>query len=88
MDESRWQQAKKLFEKALELPVADRQSFLDERCGDDAELRSELEELVSSYDSDFLEEPSLERAGRVLAESLFENGKMIGRYRMRKEAGR
>ena len=71
MEDGKWQQAKKLFDLALNLPAEERSAFVDKSCGDDDELRSQLRDLVSSYDSEFLEESSLERAGLVLAESVF-----------------
>ena len=39
-----------LFAEALELPPEERAAFLDEKCGDDAELRSRIGILLHSHD--------------------------------------
>lgn len=43
-----WTQIKALFEEALSLPGAERAQFLDNRCGDDDEIRVEVERLLAS----------------------------------------
>ncbi len=54
----RWNRIKALFHSALELAPEDRQSFLDQNCGDDHELRTEIEMLLESdrKAEDFLEQ--------------------------------
>ena len=47
MDAARYQQLKELFAEARELEPSARAAFLDERCGDDAEMRREVEELLA-----------------------------------------
>ncbi|MGL6222628.1 MAG: hypothetical protein ACRC6L_03495 [Steroidobacteraceae bacterium] len=42
----RWSRLKELFAAALELPRAERDAFVMEACGADAELRTELAELL------------------------------------------
>src|SRR5882724_310857 len=51
MDAERWQCLEELFDQALALPESERGSFLDRECGDDAELRRELDALVASAPS-------------------------------------
>ena len=46
MSEARWEQIKRIFNTAMERPHAERAAFLDAECGDDAELRREVESLV------------------------------------------
>ena len=41
-----WQRLKPLFDAALDRPVEDRASFIDQACGDDAELKQNLVQLV------------------------------------------
>ena len=48
MDPTRFQRIKDLFAAASELPPERRSSFLERRCGDDDELRREVEELLES----------------------------------------
>jgi len=47
MAPERWQQISQLCEAALARDVAERTAFLREACGDDAELRSEVESLLA-----------------------------------------
>lgn len=46
MSTSRWQRVQELFEQALARPPADRAAFLIEACGDDNDVRSEVESLL------------------------------------------
>ena len=58
MDDSRWQQIQELFRQALERPSEQRSEFLSRTCGDDAELRAEVESLLehrSLAGDDFLQ---------------------------------
>lgn len=45
-----WERLKPLFNAALEAPEGQRKAFIGEICGDDAELRQELNELVEAHD--------------------------------------
>jgi eukaryotic-like serine/threonine-protein kinase len=56
----RWGQVKEVFVSALERDPARRPAFLDEACGDDTELRTEVESLLASDDEahDFIEQPA------------------------------
>ena len=47
-DNARWKKLRSLFAEALELAADDRDAFLREQCGDDAELREEIETLLAS----------------------------------------
>lgn len=53
----KWNRVSEIFERAIELPLEQRDKFVDESCGDDAELRHEVESLLISYD----EEPAMAR---------------------------
>ncbi len=46
MSPERWQQVEQVFQSALELQPAERAAFLAKACGDDAELRHEVEALL------------------------------------------
>ncbi|NOX69586.1 MAG: serine/threonine protein kinase [Gammaproteobacteria bacterium] len=48
MNEKIWQKIQSLFEEALSLPPDQRDSFLDERCAGDLELRSEVAVLLEN----------------------------------------
>ncbi len=81
MSPERWQKVKEVFHSALEHGPGIRKAFLDKVCGNDAELRAEVESLIASHEEEpgFIELPALHTAGVPLvadAESLAE--KMLG----------
>jgi len=50
-----------LFLKVIELPEQNRTAFLDKECGDDAQLRREVETLVAHDSHNTITEFSVER---------------------------
>src|SRR5262245_45430457 len=50
MNPDRWRQIGRLYHTALELEPARRAAFLDETCGDDYELRREVESLLHAHE--------------------------------------
>ena len=62
MTPERWQQIKEHLNAALDRQGADREAYLASVCGDDKELRSELDTLIKANDSasEFLEKPATE----------------------------
>jgi len=50
MNPDRWRQIGQLYHTALELDPATRVAFLDETCGDDYELRREVESLLHAHE--------------------------------------
>src|SRR5688572_1032 len=62
----RWNAIMAVFADAVDRPPAEREAFVAEACGSDAELRAEVESLLASHegDADFLEAPLLRAAGR------------------------
>ena len=79
-----WQRAEELFHAALERPPETRCAFLDEVCGEDIELRAQVERLVSKDElaGSLLEKPVLAgvTGARDAAGSLV--GKQYGSYRI------
>ena len=64
-----------LFETANGLAGKEREEFLDKECGEDIELRREVEKLLNSSeeaDTSFLEEPDVKEAV-----SMFEEDKTL-----------
>ncbi len=57
MDRENWQRVKEVFYSALKRPESDRDAYLSEACSGDAAFRSEVELLLNSYESDYLEQP-------------------------------
>jgi len=70
MNPERWQKIKGLFEAAQELEPKKRARFLDSACGDDAELRSEVEKLLESFDDaeSFMEAPAAAEVASMFEE--------------------
>ncbi len=64
MSKERWLRSKELFQEAVERPAEQRQAFLDASCGDDADLRHEVESLLASHAEagGFLETPAFAEA--------------------------
>lgn len=78
MTSDRWQRAKEIFNSAVELSPDVREAYLAEACDGDLALHAEVEKLVNSYDTDFMETNNSEigEAGGRL------EGKTIGRYKV------
>jgi serine/threonine protein kinase/Tol biopolymer transport system component len=68
-DPQRWQRVKEVFEGALERHGAERETFLDRECGDQADVRKEVESLLRSYEvaGSFMELPAVAQAADSLA---------------------
>jgi serine/threonine protein kinase/Tfp pilus assembly protein PilF len=98
MSSSNWQKIEEIFDEAAELPRAEREAFLNEACGDDADLRREVEALLAADEqsNDFIESPII--ASNTLANLLPDNledsvaphflGKRVGAYELVRELGR
>jgi serine/threonine-protein kinase len=91
MQPERWGQIENIVQSAVDYAPADRAEFLNSVCGDDAELRREVESLLAAHESGGLTGSSgFEDAMKVLTrqnEKLSE-GRRIGAYRVLKEIGR
>jgi len=59
VDPVRYRRIKEVLAEALELPPADRPAFLSAACGDDRELRAEVESLLEYHAEDNFLEPLL-----------------------------
>src|SRR5881398_2894499 len=84
MTSERWEQVGKLYQAALALQPAERETFLDDACGDDTALRREVESLLAAEDGagSFLAAGAMKDAAKMLVEdeSLSLVGKQIGHY--------
>ena len=76
---------------ALDCPLPDRASFLNEACAGDELLRAEATSLIAAHEAagDFIEEPALVRDANVLLSGDLDEkiGSEIGRYRIEKRLG-
>lgn len=81
-----WQRIEEIFDRVVAAPPERRAALLDEACGDDAELRAEVESLLEHYSragEAFLASPivalrSEDEASPAWAQSLV--GRKVGRY--------
>ena len=84
MSPERWKQIEELYHTALEHPDDGRAAYLEEACCGDADLRREVESLLSQTEESggFLEGQALEAAARdyVSAVAPDLSGKTLGRY--------
>ncbi len=82
----RWRQIEDLFHAALDRPIDARGAFVVDRCGDDADLRSEVERLLKGHDraEAFIEPP----ASGFLSSTVHHDldipveGRRIGQYQL------
>src|SRR5262245_34589109 len=85
MPSSRTDRAFEIFDQAADLLPEKRRLFLDEMCGDDAELRKEVEALLSADDTAgaFLSNPQYNPADAAVRMAGAESpGSRIGPYRL------
>ena len=97
MTPERWKQIEEIFHGALELGEAERLKFLSTRTHGDADLRVEVEKLLSQFDqaSSFIEQPLYDSASSGVLRELLDDldddpmvGKVLGNYRIEREIGR
>ena len=95
MTPERWRQVEEIFQAALDLSPGDRTRYVSEVCATDAELRRDVEVLLSQYDSagELLEEPiygntELNMLGSFVEEKDPMIGRRLGSYRIDREIGR
>ncbi|HUS09411.1 MAG TPA: protein kinase [Pyrinomonadaceae bacterium] len=91
MTPEHWQKVKEIFHSALQQEPARRQGFLAEACGDDVELRREVESLISAHEKDgsFIDSPAYEVAATVLTTGdELSTGQIFGRYQILSTLGR
>ena len=96
-DESAWERVAEIFATALEQPSDRRESWLDEACGPDVELRGRVEALLTAdaRATGILENPmtglasiALARGDSRLAGREVAPDEHVGPYRVLREAGR
>src|ERR1041384_422173 len=84
-DPQRWQRVKEIFEGALGRHGAERESFLEDACDGNTEVREEVESLLRSYEvaGSFMEEPAVAQAAGDLAhEQKLTPGQRVKHYQI------
>jgi serine/threonine protein kinase/Tfp pilus assembly protein PilF len=93
MTPERWRRVEEIFEAALAEPIEQRENFLDQACGSDIELRSQIAAMLAADEA----ESSLDSSIGNLAAMVFvternesdENiGRRVGNYKIVREIGR
>ncbi len=88
MDPATWRRIKTIVADAVERPVEEHEAFIEERCGEDTEVRREVERLVAAHlraEDGFLETPTGGPLGLSVA---FDAGRRIGVWELVEELGR
>jgi non-specific serine/threonine protein kinase/serine/threonine-protein kinase len=88
MNPERTAKISKILEDALALDLGRRADYLDAACGQDADLRAEIDSLIDSHEhagSRFLNEASLDRSPVLLSDA--QPGRTIGPYRILQPIG-
>ena len=93
MKKENWNQAKEIFYSALTKSADERKIFLAEVCSDDPELLNDVEILLDSYKSGYLEKPLLNLYEGSLPEKIsattqFQTGDQINHYNILRMLGR
>jgi serine/threonine protein kinase/Tol biopolymer transport system component len=89
MTPERWQRVADVCESALEREPAMRADFVAEACGDDADLRSEVESLLAHEGTPLVLEQGIQAVAAVIldADSALEPNTVLGPYRIEQLIG-
>jgi serine/threonine protein kinase len=81
---SSWKAVNELFHRALDLPVAERDAFLDRECAGNPGLRAEVASLLAAHSDagDFIEKPAGDMTAYLSQPGAHTPGTMIGPYRI------
>lgn len=88
MNSDDYQQIKKVFHSVIDLAPEERAGFLDNACGDDQNLRNEVEKLIESSESGFMEEPAIGAMAEAFAGTGLKVGQSIGHYQLGETIGK
>ncbi len=86
MKQDEWQQIKEIFHQTRELAPEKRAEFLDKVCGENDELREQVNILLDSYESDFLEETAIRKVTEIISGSGLKIGQQIGHYEIKESS--
>ncbi|MBN7799089.1 protein kinase domain-containing protein [Parahaliea mediterranea] len=87
--ESTWTRTEYLFHAASELPVEERDAYLEKACADDSALLAGVKELLSHAGSDFDPRAAvIATAGDLLSQETDLSGQHLGPYRLKRVLAR
>ncbi len=89
MNSERWALVRELFLKALELAPGEREAFVRERAGEDAELETEVRRLLHGHESSLAAEDGVRPSAdiRIAPSSLPEAPRRLGDFELLDELG-
>ncbi len=91
MSDENWGKVRAVFDSAIRRKPEERQKFITEACGNDENLRTEVESLLASLDSaeSFMETPAVAKlADRILTGNFqLSNGQHLGHYEIVEQLG-
>ena len=87
MTPEEYKKVKEIFQAVLDVPPEHRPAEIDGRCADDLSLRREVERLLDSYESEFLESPADIGADNVISRGGMQHGAEIGHYKILEKIG-
>jgi serine/threonine protein kinase/Tfp pilus assembly protein PilF len=90
MSEANWQKVRRVFDAALQQEPEERLAYITEACGDDKDLLTEVESLLSSLKSDaFLEIPAVAHVSEMIVTSTKSRpwGTRFGHYELIRQIG-
>jgi serine/threonine protein kinase len=91
MNPDRMQRIEALYSETLALPEKERKAFLDQACGNDGELRNEIESLLSYQEQaeTYMDRPAFHQVAQSLADGTgVLVDRMLGRYQLLSLVGR
>ncbi len=90
MSSENWHKIERVLQDALDLPAAERATFLTNECRGDEELLYEATTLLNAHEEagDFIEEPAMVLDAEVLLGDVYQqHGRMIGPYKIIRPLG-
>ena len=90
MTPEEWEQIERIFNQALSLPPTQRQEFLNQACGSNAELRRQIELMIESdEDTGFLNTPVAAKADSLFKDDIKQNltGSILSHYKILERIG-
>jgi serine/threonine protein kinase len=87
MNREDYQQVKQIFQSVLDIAPDHRAEYLNEKCADNPAIRCEVEKLLNSYQSGYLEQPAIEKVAQSIIGSNLLIGQEIGHYKIVKKIG-
>jgi serine/threonine-protein kinase len=91
LEAEKWKKAKEIFQTAMDLPLAQRQAFIEREANGDALVKTEVETLLEAHDEaeNFIDAPVAAVADFLEIEQKHSIvGKQIGAYKILEEIGR